>query len=333
MSDLRLKIGCSEYDHARALFDGTVKVASVEAYFESAGIVSEIFERLVRECAYDAAELGLTFYLRTLELENPLFIAIPVFPNRQFRHSAIFINKASGIKKPEDLVGKTIGEFGIYGHDAGVWPKGILADEYGVKPEQSRWIIGASDWYMPPYDFVPQTHPAQLDVSPVPVGKALGPMLEAGEIDAFISAVVPECLLNNSPNVARLFPDYELMERDYFQRTDIFPIMHTVVVRRKLLAQHPGLAQAIYQGFCDSKQVAMDRYRNDRMGQHGMLMIPWFTPLFEENRSLFPEDWWPYGLEANRKALDTYLRYFFEQGLSKRHFTCEDLFVPELLGT
>ena len=333
MSDVKLTIGCTKYDHAQALFDGTVKIAGAEAHFESAAIVSEIFERMVRERAYDASELGLTFYLRTLELENPPFIAIPVFPNRQFRHSAIFINKASGITKPADLAGKTIGEFGLYGHDAGVWPKGILADEYGVQPAQCRWVIGGTDWYLPPYDFVAQPHPANVEVSPVPVGKALGPMLEAGEIDALISAVAPQCVLNGSPNVGRLFPDYEPVERDYFRRTGIFPIMHTVVVRRDLLAQHPGLTQAIYQGFCASKEAAMNHYRKGRLEQHGTLMIPWFTPLFDENRRLFPEDWWPYGVAANRQALDTYLRYFFEQGLSKRQFTCEDLFVPELLGT
>ncbi len=333
MTDLKIRIGCTKYDHARALFDGTVKIDGVDASFESAGIVSEIFERMIRQRAFDASELGLTFYLRTLELDDPPFIAIPVFPNRQFRHSAIFINTSSGIEKPEDLAGKTIGEFGIYGHDAGVWPKGILADEFGVTPDQCRWIIGASDWYMPPYDFVPQPHPANVDVTPVAKGKALGPMLEAGGIDAFISAVTPQCVLKNSPQVARLFPDYEWVERDYYQRTGIFPIMHTVVVRRELLAKHPGLARAIYQGFTDSKKVAMDQYRKGRMEQHGGLMIPWFTPLFDENSCLFPDDWWPYGVEANRKTLDTYLRYFFEQGLSKRQFTCEDIFVPDLLDT
>lgn len=181
MSDLKIKIGCSHYDYTRALFDGTVKIEGVAASFESADTVSEIFERMLRQRAFDVSELGLTFYLRTLDFEDPLFIALPVFPNRQFRHSAIFINKSSGIDRPQDLAGKTVGEFGMYGHNAGVWPKGILSDEHGVTPEQCRWVIGASDWYMPPYDFVPQPHPANVDVTSVPQGKALGPMLEAGD--------------------------------------------------------------------------------------------------------------------------------------------------------
>ncbi len=333
MSTLKLKIACSRYDHVRALFDGTVPIEGVDASFESADNVAELFEKMLREQAFDVSELGLTFYLRTLELDNPPFIAIPVFPARIFRHSAIFINKASGITKPQDLVGKTIGEFGTYGHDAGVWPKGILSDNFGVTPDQCRWVIGGADEPMPPYDFVLPRQPAGVDITPAPTGKALGPMLEAGEIDAFISALVPQCVLDNSPHVGRLFLDYELVERDYYQRTGVFPMMHTVVVRRELLVQHPGLARAIYQGFCDSKNVMMEQYRKGRVQQHADLMIPWFNSLFDKNRELFPADWWPYGVEANRKTLDTYLRYFFEQGLSKRQFTCEDIVVPELLGT
>ena len=333
MSNIQLKIAGRQYDRVRPLFDGTVKLAGMEANFEVEPRVDVLFEKMIRHQAYDVSELGLTFYLRTLELDNPPFIAIPVFPNRAFRHSAIFINKASGIEKPADLAGKTIGEFGVYGHDAGIWPKGILADEYGVRPEQSRWLIGASDWYMPPYDFVPRPHPADVDVRPVPVGKALGPMLEAGEIDAFISAVTPKCILEGSPKVGRLFPDSEAAERAYYQRTGIFPIMHTVVIRRDLLARHPELAQAIYNGYCAAKDAAEQEYREGMAGQSTDIMVPWFSELFAENSQLFPADWWPYGLAANRQAMDTLLRYFHEQGLSKRRFTCEEIFVPELLGT
>ncbi|MEJ7665060.1 MAG: hypothetical protein WKG07_38840 [Hymenobacter sp.] len=186
---------------------------------------------------------------------------------------------------------------------------------------------------MPPFDFIPQPHPANVEVSPVPVGKTLGDMLEAGEIDALISAVTPNCVLNNSPKVGRLFPDPKAVERDYYQRTGIFPIMHTVVIRRDVLAQHPGLAPTLFKGFGEAKEVAMERYRKGLMEQSMDLMVPWFSELLDENSRLFPPDWWPYGVAANRKAVDTFLRYSFEQGLSKRRLTCEDIFVPELLGT
>jgi ABC-type nitrate/sulfonate/bicarbonate transport system substrate-binding protein len=333
MSDLKIHVGCSDLDRTRALFDETVRIEGVEARFESAPIVSDLFERMIRDHAFDASEMGLTFYLRTLESDNPSFIAIPVFPNRQFRHSSIFINASSGIEKPEDLAGRTIGELAIYGHDAGIWPKGILSDDYGVKPEQCRWLIGGSDFPIEPYDFVPQNLPAGVDIAPVPRGKLLGPMLEAGEIDAFISAITPQCILDGSPSVARLFPDYEAVERDYYSRTGIFPIMHTVVVRRDLLERHPGLARALYDGFSEAKDLALEKYRKGRMEQHNDISVPWFTALLERNSEQLPEDWWPYGVEANRTALDTFLRYFFEQGLSKRLWTCDDIFAADLLDT
>lgn len=221
-----------------------MRIDGVDAAFEGdrARLVSDIFEGMVRDRAFDVAELGLTFYLRTLDLEDPPFVALPVFLARQFRHSAIFVNTASGIERPQDLAGRTIGEFATYGHDAGVWAKGILSDEFGVTPEQSRWVVGGFDWPMAPFDFVPQPHPANVDVTWAPEGKALGPMLEAGEVDAFISADAPRCVLDGSPKVARLFPDYVPVERDYYRRTGIHPIMHTVVVRKELLDRHPGLA-------------------------------------------------------------------------------------------
>jgi 4,5-dihydroxyphthalate decarboxylase len=133
--------------------------------------------------------------------------------------------------------------------------------------------------------------------------------------------------------VGRLFADYERVERDYFARTAIFPIMHTVVLRKDVHEKNPGLAQAIYKGFCDAKDVAVKQYLGATMFHHAPLMIPWFSQLMSENRRLMGEDWWPYGVAANRTTVDTFLRYHFEQGLSKRRLTCEDIFVPELMET
>ncbi len=332
MGDLKLKFAFWDYDRTRALADGTVKIDGVDASFHSARIVSEIFEGMIRGREYDVSELGMTYYLRTLDFDDPPFIALPVFPNRSFRHSAIYVNVASGIKKPEDLVGKTVGEFAIYGHDAGVWPKGILSDEYRVTPDQCRWIVGRLDWPLKPIDFIPHLHPPHIEVTSDP-GKDLGEMLEAGEIDALISANVPRCILNNSPKVTRLFEDYETVEREYYRRSGIFPIMHTVVISREVLAQHPYLARTVYQGFCDAKNAAADQYRRGLIFNNMGIMIPWLSKLINDDRRVLGDDWWPYGVEANRKAVDAFCRYHFEQGLSKRRLTCEDIFVPELLET
>ncbi|MBS1895303.1 MAG: 4,5-dihydroxyphthalate decarboxylase [Actinobacteria bacterium] len=333
MSDLNLKVGFWKYDHVRALFDGQVTIDGVAAEFESAGIISETFESMVRDQAFDVSELGLTFYLRTLAAEDPPFVAIPVFPNRHFRHSAIWVNTESGIKEPKDLVGKTIGEFFTYGHDAGIWPKGILADDFGVTPEQSKWVIGGTDWWMPPCDFIPFIQPDGVEIETTPRGKELGPMLDSGEIDALISAVVPKCVTEGSPRVAQLFPDYQAVERDYYRRTGLYPIMHTVVVKRELLAANPGLGSKLLDAFSRSRDIALAEYERGRMEHQMSVMPPWFNRLYEENRQCLDDDWWPYGVDANRKNIDTFLRYSHEQGLTPRRLTCEDIFAEELLDT
>src|SRR3954463_2979251 len=119
MTDRTLKIGCFHYDTTRALFEGSLPVDSLDSTMDTAATLPEIFERLIRGNEFDVAELGLTFYLRLLE-SDPQFVALPIFPNRVFRHSCIFVNARSGITQPRDLVGKTIGEFGTYGQDSGV---------------------------------------------------------------------------------------------------------------------------------------------------------------------------------------------------------------------
>ncbi|MGC4932310.1 4,5-dihydroxyphthalate decarboxylase [Gordonia sp. DT30] len=333
MTEPTLHVGTMPYDTTRALLDGSVTFDGIQATIESADIVSDIFRRMVHDREFDVAELGLTVYLRTLDSDEPPFVAIPAFPARVFRHSAIFINTASGISRPEDLAGKTVGEFGMYGQDSGVWAKGILSDDYGVTPDRCRWVIGGLDRPAPPFDFVPQPHPADVQVEQAPPGRSLSAMLDSGEIDALISANVPQCVMGRSPHVARLFPDHEAVERDYYRRTAIFPIMHTVVLPRSLVTARPGLARTVYDAYLAAKDAGMDRYRNGRKVYQIRTMLPWTNALFDRNADMFPADWWPYGLENNRTTLDTVLRYHFEQGLSARRLTCDELFTPELLAT
>jgi hypothetical protein len=333
MGGHKLDIAFWNYDRTRPLTDGIVRIEGVDASFHTARIVPEIFGSMIRDRAYDVSELGLTYFLRTMDFDDPPFLAIPVFPNRCFRHSAIYVNKASGIERPQDLAGKTIGELALYGHDAGVMPKGMLSDDYGVTPDQCRWIVGGIDFPMKPIDFVPQPHPDNVEVTWAAEGADLGEMLDAGQIDALISADIPRCVLDKSPNVGQLFEDYEATERAYYQRTGIFPIMHAVVVRKELAAEHPEIVKAVYKGFCDAKDVVAEQYVHGMTFNNMATMVPWLSKLIVADRSLLGTDWWPYGLEANRTAIDTCLRYHFEQGLTKRRMTCEDIFVPGLLET
>lgn len=333
MATKHLDIACWDYDRTQALTCGSVTIPGVDATFHSARIVTEIFEGMIRRRAFDVSELGMTYFLRVIDVADPPFVAIPVFLNRAFRHSAIYVNRRSGIETAADLKDKTIGELAVYGHDAGTMPKGILADEFGFRPEANRWIIGGIDFPMDPVDFIPLRHPANVDVSMAPEGADLGKMLDTGEIDALISADIPRCILEKSPNVRRLFEDFETVERDYFRRTGIFPIMHTVVVTRELAQQHPDIVKAVYKGFCASKDAVTAPLRQAMTFNNMGTMIPWLTKLLDDNTTVLGNDWWPYGIDANRSAIDAVLRYHYEQGLTTRRFEVDDIFVPYLLDT
>jgi hypothetical protein len=299
--------------------------------FDSSPIVSDVFFKMAKG-GYDVAEFGLTYFLRSFDTEESPFLALAIFPNRNFRHSAIFIDTDSGIEKPEDLAGRRIGEFALYGHDPGVWAKGILSDEHGVRPESCRWVIGGTDHPLPAFTWILQPVPEGVDVRHAPDGVTLASMLDSGEIDALISNDVPQAMLNGSATIARLFPDYESVERDYFVRTGIFPAMHIIAIRREL-ADERGLPSALFHAYSEAKELVQQACRDDAAKQHFEVITPWFSELFAENRALLGEDWWPYGLKRNRTAVDTFLRYHYEQGLSQRRLTSNDIFVPELLDT
>ncbi len=333
MTNVDLNIGAFAYDQFAGLIDGSVGIEGADVHFEHAHIVTRIFKRMILEREFDVAELGWTFFLRTFDQADSPFVAMPVFPNRQFRHGAIYVNTSTGIDSPEDLAGKTVGEFATYGHDAGFWAKGILSDEYGVTADQCRWVVGGLDWPMDPVDFIPFVHPDTVIVERRPHGTDLGALLDAGKIDALVSADVPKCMLDGSPRVRRLFSDYKERERDYYRRTGIFPIMHTIVMRRDVVDANPGLARAVYDGFCASKNATAARYRFLRIFNNMNIMIPWLSELIDENTTVLGDDYWPYGMTANRDAVETVLRYHNEQGLTKRQLTIEDVFVPELLDT
>jgi ABC-type nitrate/sulfonate/bicarbonate transport system substrate-binding protein len=332
MADLRLRLGCWSYDRTRALMDGSVKPEGLELQFESADQVGQIMERMVRDRAYDAAELGLTYYLRTLELAGAPFIAIPVFPNRIFRHSAIFVNRASRIERPQDLAGRKVGELHRYGHDAGIWAKGVLADEYGVNPRGMTHFVGGLEKTGADADWAPFRPPPDLRINRLSPGQGLDAMLEAGEIDALFSAWLPPSFISRSPNVARLFPDYEAVERDWYRRTGVFPIMHTVVICRDLYEGNRWIARALMQAFEAAKERAIEQYGRTETFFGAPFMLPWLPALIEKNRALMGDNAWQYGLEPNRKTLETYLRYHSEQGLSSRSWRLEELFAPECLG-
>lgn len=332
MPNLKLTLACWDYDRTRALFDGRVKPSGIELDLWSTRNVGEIMERMLRGRQFDVAELGITYYLRSLELMDAPFVAIPVFPNRFFRHSAIFVNAEKNIRTPHDLAGRPVGELLRYGHDAGIWAKGVLSDEFGVTAGSMTHYVGGMDRTPPGKDWAPLAPPPGVTVVPLAADQGLDRMLESGEIDALFTAHVPPSARRHPNRVRRLFPDFEAVERDYFRRTRIFPIMHTVVIRREVYEAHRWIARALLDAFEEAKKLAMQAYNAGDMFFNAPSMIPWFVALREKNRALMGDDFWPYGIAENIKTIETCLRYHREQGILKRTYRIEDLFAPETLS-
>jgi 4,5-dihydroxyphthalate decarboxylase len=323
MSKLRLTLACWDYDRARALADGSVTAEGIDLNVLELP-VEETFFRMLRYREFDAAEMSLSSYVVSLGRENPPFIAIPVFPSRLFRHNGIFISTASGIREPRDLIGKRVG-VPEYQLTAPVWQRGILQDEYGVDPASVEYLTGGEE---DPgrEEKVPLDLPPRFRVRAIAPHQTLSAMIAAGEIDAITAPRNPSTFHTRPDRVKRLFESYVEVERAYFRKTRIFPIMHTVVLRRDVYAANPWVARSLAKAFAEAKRRAQE---NLSVVAAIKTMLPWQIAHVEETRRELGEDWWPYGLDANRHVLDTFLRYHHEQGLSPRRLAPEALFAPE----
>ncbi len=320
-----MTFACWDYDRTRALADGTVRPDGIDLTYLNLP-VEETFFRMMRNREFDCSEMSLSSYVASLHRDQPPFIAIPAFPSRFFRHSCIFVSAKSGIRKPGDLRGRRVG-VPEYQMTAPVWIRGILSDDYGLKVTDYEHLSGGEE--EPGRDEKLKLDlPPSIKIKPIGETQTLAQMIAEGEIDALVTARAPSTFRKRPEAVQRLFPDYVAAEKAYYAKTKIFPIMHTVVIRRDVYEANPWVAQSLYKALAASKARAMELYQQTAAMP---AMLPWLVAHVEEARSLLGEDWWPYGLEPNRHVLDTFLRYHHEQGLSKRRLKPEEIFAKETL--
>jgi 4,5-dihydroxyphthalate decarboxylase len=325
MSKLRLSLACWNYDRTRALLEGRIPVDGIDLTYLNLP-VEETFFRMLRHREFDVAEMSLSSYVMSRFADPPPFIAIPVFPSRFFRHSCIYVNRNSGIREPKDLIGKRVGtpEFQM---TAGVWIRGILSDEYQVPVTSVTFFNGGEEQPGRP-EKLKLDLPATIRLQSIPDDKTLSAMLDAGEIDALYTARMPSTFTHGSGTVKRLFEDYLEVEKEYFLRTRIFPIMHTVVIRSDVYEKFPWVAQSLYKAFVlAQREVYHDLYQTAAL----KFMLPWLIRHVEDTRALMGQDFWPYGAEPNLHVLETFLRYSHEQALSNRQLKPHDLFAKETL--
>jgi 4,5-dihydroxyphthalate decarboxylase len=326
MAKLNLSVAVRDYDRTRPLTDGLVAIDGVDPVFMALD-PEEIFFRAFRHAEFDICELSLSsFTVKTAQGDCP-YVGVPAFVSRAFRYTSIYV-RTDRIKKPADLKGKKIG-LPEYQLTANVWARALLEGDHGVKPSDIHWIRGGLEEAGRP-EKIAITLPKDVKLENAPEGRTLSAMLEAGEIDGFIGPRVPSCFTRGAPHVGWLFADPVAAAKDYFKRTGIFPIMHIIGVRREIVARQPWLPAAVFKAFERAKTIALEKLSDTSSAK---VTLPFIEERLIEARALMGHDFWSYGVSANRKTLETFLRHHHAQGLSSRLVKVEELFHPATFET
>ena len=328
---LVLKVAGYDLDRLKGIFTGQVQIENCTVEFHKVGIGDANTAAFSGLNTYDVTEIGLHPYM--LAYANNDFrdyTLIPVFPIRAFRHKSIFIHSEKGINTPQDLIGRKIGTPG-YSSTSLTWIRGILKDEYGVSPEDIHWVLSNEDSSADAAGKISdeeQVVPEGINVSLGTAGKDESELLLSGEVDALFHAAEPKAYVQGNPSVTRLFTDARQVERAYYTKTGIFPIMHAVAIRTELIENYPWLPEAVFKAYSEAKS---QHYMQLKKVGWAYSSLPWFAQEFEETRNIMGENFWPYGIEANRLTLETLFRYSYEQGLTSRQLTIEELFEESTL--
>jgi 4,5-dihydroxyphthalate decarboxylase len=323
LSRLHLTYACCRYDRMEAIREGDVVPEGIDLTVLTLKSGRNVFDRMVGGLEFDIAELSASEFISLTGNGDTRFVALPVFPSRVFRHGYIFINARSGIRSAKDLEGRRVG-LPLYTQTAAIWARGHLAHQFGVDLSTIRWVQGAVErggTHGKPHA-PPLLRPAAIEQNES--GRPLGAMLARGAIDALIGSRTPESF-GRHPDVARLFPNHRALERELYETTRIFPIMHLVAIRRDLHERHPWIATSLYDAFVEAKRRALARMRYG--GSLGV-MLPWLLSEIEEVDEVFGGDAWPYGVEPNRPTLEALVAYMVEQHFIAKAMPIEDLFVP-----
>ena len=332
VEQLTLTVAGYDYDRIKGIFTGEVKIDNCEIEFHKLGISDANTAAFTGEGTYDITEIGLhPFMLAYANDDFRGYTLIPVFPLKTFRHKSIFIRSDKGITSPSDLKGRRIAT-PYYSSSSITWIRGMLKDEYDISPEDITWVQSNKDSSS---DLVGKTSgneqfvPTGITVENGTIGKDESELLVDVEVDALFHAVEPRAYVEGNPLVQRLFPDAKKVEMDYYKRTGIFPIMHAVAIKTDLIEKYPWLPQAVFEAYSKSKS---QHYAFLNKIGWAYSSMPWFSQEFEETKKVMGENFWSYGIEDNRKALETLFRYSYEQGLAKKQLTVEELFDKSTLN-
>ncbi len=321
MSLISLSIATEAYDRVQSLKNGTVTIAGCEPSFLTLP-PEELFLRAFDKEEFDVCELSMSSYLRSVDLRQNHYLGIPVFISRMFRHSAIYINDASGITEPRDLIGKRVG-VPEYQVTAALWVRGMLEDEYQVAPADLIWFRGGIH-KLGRKEKLPLNLPDDISVTDIGENQTLDAMLRNGEIDALITPRVPNSFADNASGVRRLFANYREEEQRYYDKTGFFPIMHVLAIRRSLAERYEWLPTAVYEAFCLAQDETIKGFSDVTALR---VTLPWFAAELEETRKRMGEDFWPAGIDKNRDIIEKMLDYAYRHGTISRKLTIDELFA------
>ena len=321
MAKLQLSIAMGDYDRTRALLDGRVQIDGVEAVCMTLS-PEEMFFRAMRHAEFDVSELSFSSYLVKHARGDCPYIAVPVFLSRAFRHTSIHVRK-DRITKPQDLRGQRIGlpEYQLTAH---VWARAILADDFGVQPQDVTWVRGGIDTPGRPEKIALQL-PPQIRIEDAPAGRTISELLDSGEINGFMAPRPRGGAARRNPNVGWLFDDPTAAAKDYYRRTGVFPIMHVLGLRKTLAAQHPWLPAALQKAFTQAKAMALDQLADTSATK---VTLPFVEEQLKAARDTLGEDYWSYGVAPARRTLEAFVRHHHAQGLSARLLSVDELFHP-----
>ncbi len=324
MAKLQLSIAIGDYDRMRPLVDGVVAIDGVDPQYMLLD-PEEIFFRAFRHADFDICELSMSSYsVKTADGTSP-YIAVPVFPSRAFRHTSVYV-RTDRIRSPADLKGKRIG-LPEYQLTANVWVRLFLEEDYGVRPSDVTWVRGG-------YEDRGRVEKISLNLPPDVRVESVGPddtisgLLASGGLDAVIGPRAPSCFDRGHPNVGYLFADPQQAGTDWYRRTGLFPIMHTLGIRKTLAERHPWLPAAVVKAFERSKSVALAKLSDTSATK---VTLPFVEEQLRAARELMGADFWSYGLQPNRHVLQRFLERHHAEGLSRRLLQPEELFHPASL--
>jgi 4,5-dihydroxyphthalate decarboxylase len=327
---LALSIALSDNPNTRPLIDGAVAPEGISL---TTTVIhpSEMFWRQLRFAEFDVSEMSMSSLLISTARGAPLgptpWVALPVFTTREFFHTRILVRADAGIASPADLRGKRVG-VPEYQQTAAIWGRGVLENEFGVRPRDMEFFMervadkshGGATGFKPP---------AGVTVHQIPASTNIGEMLVSGELDATLLYLTHRNLVDRSridlsvdKRVRALFPDRAAEGRRYYAKTGIYPINHTVVIRRPLVEKHPWIALNLYSAFAAARAEVLSA-GSTALASHFETGV-----IGEDVRKALATDPMAYGVKATRKVLETIADYVHTQGLTDRQVKIEELFAP-----